>query len=73
MAEQPITIKGGGSVEIDTPNLEFEDSTGRKIGKKIKLKATTGKKGKITKVHFDPGDSPTVTIIFDDTLGDPEP
>jgi hypothetical protein len=72
MAEQPIIIKGG-SVEIETPNLEFEDATGRKVGKKIKLKALTGKKGKITNVYVTPGDPPTVTITFDDTLGDPEP
>jgi hypothetical protein len=54
MAE-PITIKGG-SLTIETQTLEFEKhDSGEKVGKKIKLRAQSGKNGKITRVRIKSG------------------
>jgi hypothetical protein len=67
MAEDPIVIRGG-SLSIEARDHEFEDDTGNTHGKKLKIKAKPGKKGKITRVNFEPGDPPTITIYFDDDI-----
>lgn len=66
MAEDPITIKGGGSLIIETRDHVFEDDDGNPHGKRLKIKGKPGKEGKVTRVEYLPGDPPVITVYFDD-------
>lgn len=56
MAQDPITIKGGGSLIISHPRIQFKKKTDKgPVGKEILLETDTTSKGRIQRVTITSG------------------